>query len=70
MVLTENNYVLNKNRYFLSWFHTQILSGYDIYLDISDFQNFIDYVTFWYESKYPNNSSSFLISDYHGVCIY
>ena len=63
MVLTENNYVLNKNRYFLSWFHTQILSGYDIYLDISDFQNFIDYVTFWYESKYPNNSSSFLISD-------
>ena len=63
MVLTENNYVLNKNRYFLSWFHAQILSGYDIYIDISDFQNFIDYVTFWYESKFPNNSGNFSIEN-------
>lgn len=59
MFLTENNYILNKNRYFLNWFHDQILAGYDIYLDVSDFQNFIDYVTFWYESKYPNGNDNF-----------
>lgn len=53
MLIVDNSYILNKNRYFLNWFHEQTLSGYDLYLDISDLQKFIDYTTFWYESKYP-----------------
>ena len=53
MLTTENNYVLDKNKYFLNWFQKKISYGYDIFLDISDLQKFIDYTTFWYESRFP-----------------
>lgn len=68
MLVTENNYNLNKNKYFLNWFHSQIVSGYDMYLDISDFQKLIDYITFWYESKIPDNNCCDDFLDIENIC--
>ena len=68
MLVTENNYNLNKNKYFLNWFHSQIVSGYDMYLDISDFQRLIDYIAFWYESKFPDNNCCDDFNDIENIC--
>lgn len=58
MLSFENTYILSKNKQFLRWFCEKISSGYDINLDISDLQKIIDYITFWYESRFPERSFS------------
>ncbi len=56
-------YELVRNNEFLSWLKTIIDDGYHSFITIEKLQNLIDYITRWYEIKYPERELGF----YEGI---
>lgn len=52
-------YELNKNKEFLNWLRKKIDNGYHCYLTLDELQELINYITAWYEIKYPERELEF-----------
>jgi len=46
-------YQLENNEEFLTWLKKSIDEGYNCFLDLEQIQELINYISYWYEMKYP-----------------
>lgn len=57
----KRKYIIKENLAFLKWFFKTIENGYEFYnypLSLKSMQKLIDYITAWYEIKYPERQFS------------
>lgn len=59
----QHLYELSKNKEFLSWLKGKINKGYHCFLEIDEMQTLINYLTNWYEIKYPERELEY----YEGI---
>ena len=49
----NKKYIIKENKEFLSWLDKRINNGYHAVIEEKDIQELINYITNWYEIKYP-----------------
>lgn len=55
----KEKYIINKNEEFLAWYRKILMDGYEPFVDVDRLQELIDFITLWYEIKYPKNELDF-----------